>query len=274
MKSPLIFCLLLLLPVFLLKSQNIEPKNSLSLRWGLGNLKRQDLIFSPFIHSDNSLLNVGLSYQRNAKFLQNVSLNFGSYAPSLIEPYQYQFYDETATTPPHSFTLVDIDYSLGQKIKETKNYRIFAGGAFDADIQAVNYAYGRLSFFGYNATLALGAFGGVEYQLNNKSKLGAALKLPLVSWLSRSPYLVNDDQFIENISSHSAIKTFASFIADGKLSSWSQIQQVDFNLDYHYRHSSRWGYGAHYHFGFLHIAQPRNLISFANTLHVSVAYNF
>jgi len=73
-----------------------------------------------------------------------------------------------------------------------------------------------------------------------------------ISWLARSPYLVNDDEFIENTSSHSGFKTFTSFIGDGKLVSWNSWQSFDLEIKYLSHLNKKWQLGAAYLFEFIH----------------------
>jgi hypothetical protein len=192
----------------------------------------------------------------------------------VAEPYEFTVHGEPNTAYPHSFTLIDVDYQLGNNIKEIQNATITAGGLFATDIHAMNYVYGRVSNFGYVASFGLGVFGTYERLIKVKSKLAATLKLPLVAWLARSPYLVNDDEFIENISSHSGFKTFTAYVGDGQLATWNKIQTLDLELKYESDLSERWELGAAYLFEFIHSSQYRNLLSFRHSLNFSATFKF
>lgn len=246
----------------------------LSLSWGLGFIERQDLIFSPFIHSDITFANLGLEYTREARLFQNVQFRYAGFNPMVSNPYDFTVHGEPEHAYPHTFTMVDLDYMMGKQIKQINKYTFTAGGLFNADVQAMNYVYGRISSLGYYAAFGLGVFGKTDYALNKKSKLSAVLKLPLVVWLARSPYLVNDDQFIENISSHSGFNSFMAFIQDGKLATWNRVQTFDVQLKYTYSLSSKWELGAAYLFEFIHSSRPRNLLSYRNSLYISGNFRF
>jgi hypothetical protein len=254
--------------------QELNRNNTLSLKWGPGFISRQDLIFSPFIHTDFSLTNFGVDYTREAKFYQKASLNYAGFNPMVSSPYKFTIYGETEEASTHHFTMIDLDYLIGKKFRETDKSTITAGGLFSADIQSMNYVYGRISSFGYYSAFSLGIFGRGKVLLNEKSSLSATIHLPLVAWLARSPYLVNDDEFIENISSHSSFNSFLAFIGDGELVTWNRLQAVDLEIKYTYRLSDRWELGAAYWFEFIHAGQPRNLLSYRNSLNLSVIYKF
>lgn len=266
-----LFCLLITFRCF---AQETKSENALTLNFGPSYIIRQDLIFSPAIHRDFSLINLGLEYTRKAKFLQVVSLRYANYNPMVASPYEFTDHGESNTAYPHSFNIVDLDYQLGKDIKEIKNATITVGGLFTTDIQAMDYVYGRISSFGYYASLGIGFFGTYERPVNEKSKLAATLKLPLFAWFTRSPYLVNDDEFIENISSHSGFKTFMAYLGDGQMATWNSFQTFDFELKYKYDLSGRWECGAAYLFEFIHMSQPRNLLSFRNYLNLSATFKF
>ncbi|MDN3724121.1 hypothetical protein QRD02_06985 [Aequorivita sp. SDUM287046] len=255
-------------------AQESEVKNTFSLHWGTSYLARQDLIFSPLYHTDFTLLNVGIEYTRNAKMFQKISFRYGNFDPIVSSPYDYTEAGETETTTPHSFIFIDVDYQLGKNIKESSKNSLTIGGLFAIDVQSLNYEYGRTSSFGYYSTLNLGVFGKYKYTINSKSNLSTTLQLPLIAWLARSPYLVNDDEFIENTSSHSGIKTFFSFIGDGEFATWNKLQTFNFDLKYTYSLNEKWSIGAAYLFEFLHSSEPRNLLSYRQTLNIGTNFNF
>lgn len=251
-----------------------DNKTIISLNVGPGYLARQDLIFSPFIHTDLSFLNIGIDYTRDAKLFQKAAIHYGNFNAMVAGTYNFVIDGDTNIAYPHSFNLVDIDYLLGKKIKEYGKSSLTAGGLFAVDVQAMNYVYGRVSSFGYYSNLGLGVFGKNRYVINESNSLTLTLQLPLLSWFARSPYLVNDDEFIENISSHSGVKTFASFLGDGQFVSWNKLQTFDFDLKYGYSFNNKWELGAAYMFEFIHAQEPKNLLSYRNTINLSANFKF
>lgn len=250
------------------------PENTLTLRAGLGHMVRQDLIFSPFIHRDVSPINIGLEYARSGRVYQNISIGYSSYMPMVEEPYQYLDREEQKTASPHYFTFVDIDYLLGKRIIQKGKLTTTLGGLLSSNIQLLNYVYGRVGNTGYVLSFGLGAFIKQDYQITKKHTVSAKLQLPLVYWLARSPYLVNDDAYIENISSHSDLKSFAAFVGDGGFTTISQIQSLNFEIGYTYQLSPKWKVGASYWLEFMHARRPRNLLSLRNSFNLSVNFIF
>jgi hypothetical protein len=254
--------------------QDAIKKNSLSLSFGPGYIIRQDVMFSPFIHSDLSFMNVGLVYTHQAKIFQKVSLRYGNYTPSVTKPYDFTVHGENVIAYPHNFNLIDIDYLIGKAIVETEKSNLKVGGAISADIQALNYVYGRISSFGYYSAFGLGIFGRHSFIINDKNRIVASLQLPFLAWLSRPPYMGIDDEFIEDISSHSGLKTFMAFISDGELVTWNRLQTFDAAMYYTYSLNEKWDLGAGYLFEFVHASQPQNLVSFRNSINISLTFRF
>ncbi|WP_194778442.1 hypothetical protein [Pararhodonellum marinum] len=274
MKSTTIIFILLALSVNLGFSQEEGKKNSLGLSLGYAQLQRQDLIFSPFVHRDTSFPSVGIHFERRSKLYHKVAVNYVNFDPMLDGPFDFFLDGEQETAYPHSLNFVDLDYLIGKSKMINDRSSIIKGVLFSTNIQALNYVYGRISSFGYLATIGLGIFGNYEYDLNERNTLSVSLRLPLVFWKARSPYLVNDDEFIENISSHSGLKTFAAFLGDGKPVTLNRIQQFDLMMKYSYQVNERWGIGATYWLEFIHSNDPRGLLSFRNTLNFSGTYLF
>ncbi|OBX25135.1 hypothetical protein A9996_11560 [Gelidibacter algens] len=254
--------------------QEQKVKNTLSITIGASSLSRQDLIFSPLIHTDMTVLNVGMAYIRQANLFQKISLRYGNFNPSVSDPYDFTIHGETHTAHAHSFNFIDVDYLIGKNVKESGNSTFTAGGLFVMDVQALDYVYGRTSSFGYYSTLGLGVFGRYQHNIGKKGQFTANVQLPLVMWLARSPYLVNDDQFIENTTSHSQFKTLMSFIEDGQLVTWNRLQTFDFEAGYNYNLNEKWSLGVAYMLEFIHSSQPRNLVSNRQSINLNANFNF
>ena len=254
--------------------QEQNKNNMLTLNFGTSYLARQDLIFSPMIHKNISFLNVGIDYTREAKLYQKASLRYGNFTPRVLTPYNFTIHGESHTAYPHSFNFIDVNYLIGKIVKGSPKSTFTVGGLFVMDIQAMNYVYGRTSSFGYYSTLGLGVFGKHQYIISKKSNLTTTLQLPLMVWLARSPYLVNDDDFIENTYSHSGFKTFMSFMGDGQLVIWSRLQTFDLDIKYTYSLNEKWNLGVAYLFEFIHAIQPRNLLSCRQSINFSTNFRF
>lgn len=246
--------------------RDTTPQLTLSI--GPAHLSRQDLIFSPFIHKDFSPLAFGLKYEKNKKVHQFARLDYSGFTTGINTPYDYLLDGETETAYPHSFTFVGLDYGLGHWIGDNSKNQSLLGGSVNIDIQAFTYQYGRASFFGYYATIGLGVWYKRIFQLAERHSLSGQVEVPLLSWYARSPYLVNDDEFIENIYSHNGFTTFFAYLGDGSLVTWNKLQTVNLGVDYQYALSEKWTIGASWRFAFIHASEPLPLTSVQNNFSV------
>jgi hypothetical protein len=249
--------------------------NQFSIRLGAGRIDRQDQVFSPFVQSGVSVQQLGLHWQRSAGCEQFAGLRYSGFSASRLRAFDYTKKPDTEikTTLPHTFTFVEIDYGIGKKW-QAGGYSISAGGALDNAVQALNYQYGEASFFGYFATFSLSPWLHLSRPVGRKSSLHAGLRIPVLSWVARSPYLVNDDEFIENTSSHSGFKTFADFVQDGSLQFPDQLQKLSGSLGYTQLLGRRWTAGLQYGFQFIRHTEPLTLLSYQQDLRVEIGWKF
>ncbi len=244
----------------------------LSLNLGLSTVARQDQIFSPFVHSGTSFLNLGLTWERSKRLNQFVELQVSNISAAHHDPYDYFWHPdpEVFTTAPHNFTFVELNYGLSKSWQRGKaSWR--AGGILSNNIQALSYNPGPFSFFGYFAAFGVGPQLGVNLPIGQKSTLDVAVHAPLVSWVARSPYLVNDDEFIENTSNHNSLGTLANFIADGALQLPDQLQQLNFSAGYTCAVSSRWDLGLAYRLQFIRHTEPLPLLSYQHQFCIRIS---
>ena len=237
---------------------------------GPSHMARQDLIFSPFIHKDLSPLSVGVKYEWNKKLHHFLRLDYAGFSTSVEPPYDILVDGATQSLFPHTFTFIGFDYAVGRWIGEDSKNPSLLGPSINMDVQAMNYQYGRSSFFGYYSALGLGAWYKQYYQLADRHQLTAQVEIPLVSWYARSPYLVNDDEFIENIYSHNGFTTFFAYLGDGKLVTWNKLQTINAGVDYLYTLSDKWAIGAAWRFTFIHASDPEELTSIQHNLNATI----
>lgn len=266
----LCICLLTFIQV---TGQKDTLKNRLQFYAGLGQITQQDRIFSPMIHRDLSMINAGIEFSSESRYHHNVSLRFSSFNPVVSEPFDYYLEGELKTASPHNFVLVNLFYNVG-KTWQAGEGDLSAGLILNADIQAFSYLYGGFGSFGYFSSIGPGGFAGYSRNAGEKGRISAVLRLPFVSLYSRSPYLVNDDEFIENISSHSGVKTFFAYLNDGKWVTWNRLQYFNAVVNYNYDLSERWGAGAAWMFDFIHAPSPRKFLAFRNSLYLSSYFRF
>lgn len=252
--------------------KNFSKQRCFELGLGFSTLARQDLVFSPFIHRDIAFPAALIGYEAQGKFIHKIGLRYATFSAMLDESYEYLEDGEEETTVPHSFTFVKLDYFAGLTLLTSVKERITGGLSLQWDIHALNYSYGRINSFGYYSGTGLAVSGKYERLISESTTLLLSLQVPLVTWFARSPYLVNDDEFIENISSHKGINTFIAFIGDGKFVTLNRLQRLTTEIGVSHRLSDHWLFGGEWTFDFTHASSPRNMLSYQNTVLAKMIY--
>lgn len=241
-----------------------EPIHTIGFSYGGAYLARQDLVFSPMAHRSFSPIAAQLSYERAGRMHHAASISFSTHSPILVP--SYEFTDDSTGDPrytlPHSFNFLALEYALGVPLLEDHSGRIVVGGSLPQEIDITSYTYSVSGVFGYSATFSLAAWMQGSLALGERVELTGTLRIPVVGWLARSPYLVNDDEYIENISSNRTLPTFAAFIADGSLASFGRVQRADLSLLARYSLRDRWTATAELRYGFARVAVPLQLLSY------------
>ena len=218
-----------------LMGQTAKTKR-LGLHWGVGNLQRQDIRFSPFVHKPWSAFNLGLSYEHQGEQFHRVYARFGWYKAMVGKPYSYVNTIENPPqeyeTLPHNFNILDLDYTLGFSIDKTSKAELFLGGKVRNLINQGPYDYGNSAVGAYNFSFGLDLWSGFHYKISKKHLVKAELSIPVITWVAASPYLGQNDEYIMNSSSLSTMKIVGSYISAGEIQSWGKLQRIDFQAGY------------------------------------------
>ena len=272
MKRIYIFLSILMMSTALLNAQD-EKANSFGMNLGMGNLQKQDLIFSPFIIRDWSPLNILLDYEHTGKVDQKVSLRFGQSFYFLGEPFSYFSRGIEIVKWPHSSSNVDLTYSLTKSLLQNNNWKISAGGRYRNRFQITDYAFGEAGQFSYNLSYGLDALINIEYT-SGKHSFESELALPLFSFLARSPYTSQDDAYLERIMVHGGLKIFVEHLKSATFQSWGKSQMADFDLSYKYALNEKWDLGITYLFVVNLYNTPVKYTSIENVIYLGTTLKF
>jgi len=270
----IVLCGLIILTLSL-KAQEETKVNSLGLSWGMGNIMRQDLTVSPFIHQEWSPINVRLVYERSRKLEQQASLKFGKYSPRIGEAFKYNsFYNGEEITLPHDFTMIDINYALGLSVVENEKFKFVLGGKSKNKFYASTYNFGPSGPSPLFIAFGLDIWLNMQYDINEKHHFKSNVSLPLFSYIYRDPYLAQDDEFFENIYSHKGLKELGDRIKDGQLQSWGSSQSFDFDLSYGYSLNEKWEIGCTYLLSMNFNQIPTKFTQIENVIYIGGKFKF
>jgi hypothetical protein len=243
-----------------------------SLGLGLDAVARQDQIFSPFVHQGASPVHASLSWERSGPTAHLLELRFNSLSADRGPSFDYYRIPEPErfSTYPNYFTLVELNYGLAKTVQAGRaTFRL--GGMLENNVQAMNYSYGPFSFFGYFAAFGAGPWASLSLPAGRNGAFDAGLQFPLIAWTARSPYLANDDEFIENTASHNGFGTFVNFVADGSLHFPDRFQKLTASARYRRTAGKRWEVGLAYRLQFIRQADPLSLISWQHHFGIQIS---
>lgn len=260
----------LTLLALLLCPQAQAQQHRLGMELGGTRTIRQDLIFSPNVHRSTSPLHVGLSWEKGET--QALLLRFDLLQAQASPSFDYTHDGETQRTTAHSFLLAELAYRKAWAFVHLPRFQILGGFQVGAKVQALNYQYGRVGSFGYYFQTGLGPYLQSSYRWKSKNSLQLRAGQAAVAWVARSPYLVNDDAFIENISSHKAAAMLVDLAADGDLRTLLQFKDVEAEARYSRALTARWDSGLTYRFAYLNVEKARPLHAVQHGLFVNLAY--
>ena len=256
----------------LLTAQDDKSK-SLGVYLGAGNLKKQDLIFSPFVASDWSMQNVLLEYEKNAKTNQKIRLRVGQFYDYIGASYTYYDRGREESNWPHSFTNLDLNYSLSKSIVKSENWTVSLGGRVRNRFQIANFNFGNDGQFSYNLASGLDATASVDYAFE-KHSLSVEIALPIFSFQARSPYTSQDDHYLERITVHGDLKIFAEHLKTYTFQTWNTSQVADLQLGYKYSLNSHWDLGIDYLFVLNRHTSPVLYTSIENIVYLGTTFKF
>ena len=278
MKPVILTITLFILCTSALVAQDEARVNSIGLSWGMGNLIKQDLVFTPAIHKAWSPVNVAISYNRSKKLEQRAYVKFGSYKSSIGGDFTYYWDtpDETEVSAPHKFLVLDLSYSLGKAVYRNEKLKLTVGGRSRNYVHASYYTYGInwMKHFGYNISLGLDAWANVNYNISEKHRLEANVALPVFTYNARPPYMAQDAEYYFNGYSHNDFKTLLQYIADGSMRTVNVVRGFDLDVSYYYSISDRWEIGGSYWFSSNINELPRKYSSFENIFYITGKLNF
>ncbi|MBL7938181.1 MAG: hypothetical protein JNL43_02375 [Flavobacteriales bacterium] len=249
---------------------------ALILATGYHHIARQDQVFSPMIHRGSAFPNVGLTYTHEGTEQRHaVRLGYDGYSAGFADTYSFMdlVSGSEETTARSAFTIVDLSYELQWHVGDTGRTQMLVGGGFFGQLGSLNHGYAYPSF-GYTIFLGIGPTARLEHALNERTRLHADLSLPFLSWVARSPYALNDDQFIEDQRSHKTMPTLGAFIAGGRWASFGSFRRALLVLGAEHRFATRWSIGGKYSLEYLDVSRPARLISFRNGIDVCFTYHF
>lgn len=104
------------------------------------------------------------------------------------------------------------------------------GGGPDVDLNTASYAFGRGGMFTYFSAIGANVDVEVGGAVHPDHRLDLAVSVPVVAWVSRSPYAINDEQYIASVAAGSGVGGVFALIGRGRMTSWEARQAARASL--------------------------------------------
>jgi hypothetical protein len=260
-----------LLLALLTKVASAEPTRSLEFAWTTSYRARQDDLLSPLVHEGLAPFGGLFAYRwrgRGAGWL--VGLEVDSTPAKSGPTFEYPTDDGTAETYPSSWTTVRIPLGWGKGLAHTEQLDVVLGGMFDTRIEHLSWSYGLTSTSAYSGTFTLGPWLDAHWKPVKRWTLEGSVTVPLFGWLTRSPYALNDDEFMKANKTHNPIVTIGAYIADGGPTWVGEDQAVRACAGAVYALKGRTSLLAAYRFEMLHFSDPLPATVYGNALDLGV----
>lgn len=150
----------------------------------------------------------------------------GASFADLKDRFSFGFNDTTMQAAAASFIFLRQGFEQLYRLRTPVNLpNVWLGWYQHFELGALFHGH-AFSTFGYLHQLQAGMAASLQQALGKRFKVEAGIQFPLLLWVARSPYVLNDDDFIEQQSSHNALRTLAATFADGNLASPWQYSQI------------------------------------------------
>lgn len=250
-------------------------KNSIGLRYGTHLWLKQDQSYSPMVYDGFSPKNFGLIYTRdNGGFKHVIEFSLDVFNLKSQKNFSYSTSGILRQTTASVYTVPALRYYLLKRIKQTEKNTWYVGVVSDNQVQDIDQAYALFVTSGYLGQFSLSPAIQHKFLISQRSSIVTTAFVPLVSVISRSPYALNDDQYIKATASHKSIPTAIDLIGLGKFQLPNRFQKLNIMTAYNYKLSNRSALIFSYSFELFRHTKPATVIWYQHRLDAGITYHF
>lgn len=252
------------------------PEQRFSITYGISSLRHQDMVYTPIVHGNSSLHSYRMKYERHARTRFFVELSFTANASLPWGEGMIEMDDHHHGAFPHEFLNLTLTGGHAYPLPSLSGSQFvsYLGWAVQFDVQANYYQFILSEMFGYYINNSMNIWYEFERNWTNGHQAQIKATIPVLSWMSRPPYLAEDDTFLKNISSHRPSAIVLSFINDGRLVTLDSLQKLTLEFNYRYKVTPQLAIGALYQGDIVHTNLPKPYLSVRNQLNATILVNF
>jgi hypothetical protein len=237
-------------------------------------MARQDQLFSPMVHRGWTMPAIRLEWHRgSAQWRHQLGLGYQGFSLRAFDPFTFVDPSDgsTVTTASTSITALELDQGLQRLLYQGERGSWWGGLGLGARIEAIQHGYAYPTF-GYLSLFGLEAQARYEHSFNQRWRMTMTAAVPVLAWVARSPYLLNDDRFIENQRSHRTLPTLWEFIEDGSMRSLGGIRRIRMAAELESALGQRWALALTIEIEALECPEPVRVISYRQALSLGITY--
>jgi hypothetical protein len=252
-----------------------DGPHEIDVAWSVGGRARLDRVMSPLVHGAFTPFGGVFAYRwRGPKAALTTGFEFDSVPGRSGPTWEYPIEGGTASTWPSSWVTVRIPVGWGVDVVRSDAWAVVVGGLFDARIEVLSWSYAVTWTTGYSGAFTLGPWLDVRWAPHPRWTIEASLTAPLAGWVARSPYALNDDEYIAANQSHNPIVAFGAYFADGHAAWIGTYQAVRTRMGAAYAFHDRLSITLAWRFEVLHDPSPLPVTAYAHFADVGIRARF
>jgi len=252
-----------------------EGPHEVDVAWSVGGRARHDALMSPLVHGAFTPFGGVFAYRwRGPKAALLTGFEFDSVAARSGQRFEFPTDSGPATTYPSSWITVRIPVGWGVDVLPSDDLDLVVGGLFDARIEILSWSYGVTWTTGYSGAFTLGPWLDLRWDPHPRWTIEASLTAPLAGWVARSPYALNDDEYILANQSHNPLVAFGAYFADGHPKWIGSYQALRTRVGAAYAFDDRLSLAFAWRFEVLHDPSPAPVTAYAHFADVGLRVRF
>lgn len=252
-----------------------DPPHSVDVAWSVGARARHDELMSPLVHTGVAPIGAVFAYRwTGPKSVVATGFELDAASAGSGPTWSFPTEEGTATTYKSSWVTFRIPVGWGVDVLSSDRFDLVVGGLFDARIEVLSWSYAVTWTTGYSGAFTLGPWLDARWRPTPKWSVEGTITAPLAGWVARSPYALNDDEYIAANQTHNPLVAFGAYFADGRPKWIGNYQALRTRIGASYALSDKVGLVFAWRFEVLHDPNPLPVTAYGHAADLGVRVRF
>lgn len=252
-----------------------DGPHAIDVRWSPAVRARQDDLMSPLVHAGVSPIGGAFGYRwRGPRAAVATGIEFDVVPARSGPSFTFPGDGEERRTYPSSWLTVRLPTGWGVDVLADEALDLVVGGLLDVRIEMLSWSYGVTWTTGYSGAFTLGPWLDLRWRPVARWSLQGSVTAPLAGWVARSPYALNDDEYMLANRTHDPFVTFGALVADGRPKWFGSYPAVRLQVGAAYAVTPVTALVAGYRFDVFHDPAPRPVTAVGHVLDLGVRVTF